>query len=145
MPKLDSFLKECMRISPFGTRKFDSTPLNVSPLTDTLFPLEEAISRKVVQPFKFSNGIEVPVGMTVSAHQYATHYDENLYPHAGVFDGFRFVLPSDKNKEKAGRDVKGTMYTTSHSYLAFGHGRHAWYVTKLGHSFLALSADYQPS
>lgn len=106
MPKLDSFLKECMRMNPFGTL---------------------AMIRKVRKPFKFSNGFQAPVGMTISTHLYATHHDENLYPHADVFDGFRFVEQAstgDNEKEKAG-GIKNTMYTTSRSYLAFGHGRQA--------------------
>jgi cytochrome P450 len=95
-----------------------------------------ALVRKVIKPLKFSNGFEAPVGITVSSHQYATHLDENIYPHADVFDGFRFVQLSTfagDNKEKAGGNggIKRTMYTTSRSYLTFGHGRHAWYITTL--------------
>jgi hypothetical protein len=103
-----------------------------------IYPFQEAISRKVRKPFKLSNGFQAPIGMTLSAHQYATHHDEDLYPHPEVFDGFRFVQPStaaDNDKEKAdgGSVAKGAMYTTSRSYLAFGHGRHAWYVATLSH------------
>jgi cytochrome P450 len=89
--------------------------------------------RKVRKPFKFSNGFEAPVGVTISSHLYATHRDENLYPHPDVFDGFRFVESTgkvDNEQDKVGGDsgIRKAMYTTSRSYLTFGHGRHAWYV-----------------
>jgi hypothetical protein len=108
-------------------------------------PPEVAVMRKVRKPFKFSYGFEAPVGMKVSAHQYATHYDEKIYRHANVFDGFRFVQPSTSaDDKKAGGDsgFKRTVYTISCSYLAFGHGRHGM---SLGHSFFALGANHQPS
>lgn len=109
MIKLDSFVKECMRITPFGT---------------------QIMTRKVIKPFTFSNGFQPPVGTTVSAHLYATHHDENIYSNAGVFDGFRFVETSSgengqKEKGETEANVRKAMYTTSKSFLAFGHGRHA--------------------
>jgi cytochrome P450 len=86
------------------------------------------MSRKVRKPFTFSNGFQAPVGMTISAHLYATHHDETLYPHADEFDGFRFVPVVEDGGKETGTGVKKTMYTTSPTYLAFGHGRHAWCV-----------------
>ncbi|KIM22625.1 hypothetical protein M408DRAFT_282040 [Serendipita vermifera MAFF 305830] len=109
MPKLDSFVKECMRITPIGT---------------------QVMMRKVLKPFTFSNGFQAPAGMTISAHLYATHHDESLYSNAGTFDGFRFLeVTSDvKDRKEQGEtdtNVRKTMYTTSKTFLAFGHGRHA--------------------
>jgi hypothetical protein len=69
--------------------------------------------------------------MVISAHLYATHHDESLYPHADEFDGFRFVEaePSAENsEEQKGISAKKTMYTTSPAYLAFGHGKNAWWA-----------------
>jgi cytochrome P450 len=82
--------------------------------------------------------------MTISTHLYATHHDENLYPHADVFDGFRFIEPAstgDSEKDRVNREngIKNTMYTTSRSYLAFGHGRQAWYVTPRIRPFLGYA------
>ncbi|CAG7854401.1 Ent-kaurene oxidase; AltName: Full=Cytochrome P450 503A1; AltName: Full=Cytochrome P450-4 [Serendipita indica DSM 11827] len=100
MPKVESFMKECMRVVPLGSI---------------------SMARRVIKPFTFSNGISPPIGTIIAAHVYATHMDEAHYANPGTFDGFRFV--------KSGADVEGkpkeTMYSTSASYMAFSHGRHA--------------------
>ena len=89
------------------------------------------MTRKVLKPFTFSNGFQAPTGMTISAHLYATHHDEDLYSNAGTFDGFRFLeatsdVKDQKDKNETDINVRKTMYTTSKTFLAFGHGRHAW-------------------
>jgi cytochrome P450 len=106
-------------------------PLERPPTYLVFLLIAEVMSRKVRKPFTFSNGFQAPVGMTISAHLYATHHDESLYPHADEFDGFRFVPVAEEDGAKetgTGTGLKKTMYTTSSSYLAFGHGRHAWCV-----------------
>ena len=142
MVKLDSFLRECMRITPTGTRECPTTIiLSINDGHTTSSPPTEVLSRKVRRPFIFSNGFQAPVGMTISAHLYATHHDESLYPHADEFDGFRFVeaQPSaEKSGKEKGTSVKKTMYTTSPTYLAFGHGRHAWCALITSSSVLML-------
>ncbi|PVF95420.1 cytochrome P450 [Serendipita vermifera] len=126
MVKLDSFMKETMRISPLGP---------------------QILSRKVIHPFTFSNGVTIPAGETVSCHLYGVHRDNEIYPDPQEFDGWRFLgmnpgytggdpkatagnailkgLTDENEEEKGGKETKKTMYTTSRSFLAFGHGRHS--------------------
>jgi cytochrome P450 len=90
-----------------------------------------SLSRKVLKPFTFSNGVTLPVGTYVAAHLHGTHRDGSTYEAPEEFDGFRFVdekPKSEVDEGKAALKPRQTMYTTSKTYLAFGHGRHAWYV-----------------
>ncbi|KIM22628.1 hypothetical protein M408DRAFT_332825 [Serendipita vermifera MAFF 305830] len=108
MPKLDSFMKESMRMTPIGP---------------------QIMNRIALRPFTFSNGLKVPTGTSISSHLYGTHQDEILYPHASTFDGFRFAESTTGEKDETGArsapKTKKTMYTTSSTYLSFGHGKHA--------------------
>ncbi|CAG7854381.1 Ent-kaurene oxidase; AltName: Full=Cytochrome P450 503A1; AltName: Full=Cytochrome P450-4 [Serendipita indica DSM 11827] len=100
MPKVESFMKECMRVVP------------ISP---------SAMNKRVMKPFTFSNGVSPPVGSIVSTHVYATHMNGSIYHDPNTFDGFRFVKPEDDAVARA----KETIYSTSPNYMAFSHGRHA--------------------
>lgn len=113
MVKLDSFLKESSRMSPLGT---------------------QTTNRKVMEPFTFSNGVTVPAGSTICCHLYAMHHDEEIYPNAEQFDAFRWLDTSSRQadpKEEDGEanrekmETKKAMYTTSRTYLTFGHGKNA--------------------
>jgi cytochrome P450 len=100
------------------------------------------MSRKVLKDFTFSNGVKLPAGSVVSAHQWAVHQDPKYYSQPEVFDPDRFLemdttadgangMDGDSGekaaKASAGqKEVRKTMYTTSKTYLPFGHGRHAW-------------------
>ncbi|KAG8762350.1 hypothetical protein FRC15_008557, partial [Serendipita sp. 397] len=107
MPKLESFMKECMRMTPLGP---------------------QTMNRKVLKPFTFSNGVSVPVGATVGIHLYATHQDPKIYPEPESFNGFRFV---ETEKEGASDEnfavtkSRTSMYASSPTYLPFSYGRHA--------------------
>jgi cytochrome P450 len=90
-----------------------------------------ALTRKVLKPFTFSNGVTLPTGSYVAAHLRAVHHDGSLYESPEEFDGFRFVdekPKTDVDTEKGVHKPHQKMYTTSKTYLVFGHGRHAWYV-----------------
>lgn len=77
--------------------------------------------------FTFSDGSVVPKGTIVAAASRAIHYDDAFYPNAHVFEPFRF---SNMSKED-GEGAKHHFVSTTSDFLAFGHGRHAWYVTCL--------------
>lgn len=100
MPRVESFMKECMRVVPLGAN---------------------TMARRVMKPFRFSNGVSPPIGTVISTHVYAMHMNESIYPNAHTFDGFRFVKPDSDTEGKA----KETMYSTSVNYMPFSHGRHA--------------------
>jgi cytochrome P450 len=83
------------------------------------------INRLALSPFTFSNGVTIPAGTLLGTPVHSIHMDEELYPNAQEFDGFRF----SKLREKEGGDSVATnhqMVTTSAELLGFGLGRHAW-------------------
>lgn len=94
-----------------------------------------------MRTYTFRDGTVVPEGAMISATQTATHYDSAYYPNAAKFDGYRFYnarkLASaehegeeivENNKEE---DWRNRLTGTGLGYLAFGGGRHVWYVQKL--------------
>ncbi|KAI9509456.1 cytochrome P450 [Russula earlei] len=102
MTKVDSFIRETQRM-------------------DGLEIL--GVSRVALRPFTFSNGVTIPAGTFVSLPFRSVHTDEELYPNAEEFDGFRFSKL--REKESAGTVSKHQIFTTSVELLAFGFGRHA--------------------
>ena len=83
------------------------------------------LNRLSLGPFTFSNGITIPAGTFFGLPVDSVHMDEEIYPNAQEFDGFRF----SKLREKEGGDVLGAghqMVTTSAELLSFGLGRHSW-------------------
>jgi len=91
--KLDSVLKESQRLSGLA-----------------------AVStyRRVLKPFVFSNGVEIPAGSIIAVAAHSTHLDDAVYPDAMRFDGFRFINAEGEN---------ALMVTPSPEYLPFGMGR----------------------
>jgi cytochrome P450 len=109
------------------------------------------MNRKAVKPFTLSNGMTIPPGSTVSTHLYAVHKDPDNYPNPLEFEGYRFlnvnpgytggdgnvmasraILDGKMDEQAKGGDSKETKemwYTTSKTFLGFGHGKHGWYVT----------------
>jgi cytochrome P450 len=88
------------------------------------------LTRKVLKPFTFSNGVTLPAGTHISAHLHGTHHSGSLYDRRGEFDGFRFI-DEEIEAEEVVLKPRQAMHMTSKTYLAFGHGRHAWYVPAL--------------
>ena len=81
--------------------------------------------RLALRPFTFSNGVTIPAGTRLGLPVHSVHMDEELYPNAQTFDGFRFF----KLREKRGDDAlesRHQLVTTSAELLGFGLGRHAW-------------------
>ncbi|OCB86528.1 cytochrome P450 [Sanghuangporus baumii] len=101
MWKLDSFLKESIRINGIFT------------LT---------LNRKVMRDYTMSDGTFLPAGTFVAANIAAQHSDDAHYPDADKFDGFRFSKMREQSVEES---VKHQTVNTASDYLAFGHGRHA--------------------
>jgi len=96
--KLDSFVKESLRLSPFG-------------------PL--IMQRKTLKDFTFSDGTTIPAGNTVSIPLLSIHQDEENYTDASQFDGFRFERMGD------GERAKHQLENIDTNYVLFGQGRHA--------------------
>jgi cytochrome P450 len=69
MKKLDSFLKETMRLNPGGTASFQ---------------------RKVNKPFTLSNGQVIPAGVVIEVPSAAISHDPEIFPNPDKFDPWRF-------------------------------------------------------
>lgn len=98
MRRVDSFLKESMRLS------------GLHALT---------MLRKSRTHYTFSDGTHVPQGTVLAAACTATHLDPSKYPSPKTFDALRFVRGSG---EAASRYQ---LSTTSPDFLAWGYGRTA--------------------
>ncbi|KAF8330122.1 cytochrome P450 [Amanita rubescens] len=100
MTKLDSFIKETMRIAPIGA-----------------FMMQH----RTTKDFTFSDGTTIPAGNFIGVPTSCIHTDPDNYADAERFDGFRF----EKMREKEGDSSKHSLVSLDLDYLLFGHGRHA--------------------
>jgi cytochrome P450 len=90
------------------------------------------MTRKAMKDFTFSDGTVLPQGTIVAVAFQATRLDNGVYDNADKFDPFRFA----NMREEDGDDAKHSFVSTNPDYLAFGHGRHAWYEC------LSISTSY---
>ncbi|THH19419.1 hypothetical protein EW146_g1766 [Bondarzewia mesenterica] len=100
MRKIDSFLKETIRINTPGLW---------------------AMQRLSLKPFTFSNGHTIPAGTMIACPVISMHHDDAHHPNAHEFNPWRF---SDIHQGE-GKGHKNQFSSTSPEYLAFGHGKHA--------------------
>ena len=103
--KTDSALRESLRLSTFKAK---------------------GVERIVVaaQEVTLPDGTFLPPGAKVGVPVLAMHRDEDFYTAAGTFVPFRFA----EGVKAAEGDVSGhvELINSSETFLAFGHGRHAW-------------------
>jgi cytochrome P450 len=121
MTRLDSALRESMRLWGFVSRGV----------------LKVVVKKEGV---RLPGGLHLPFGTKVGVHAHPIHHDEDVYVGAYKFDALRWcneenggVEGSDFEKGlKVSEKQKGTpLVTTSSNFMAFSHGRHAWYVFPL--------------
>ncbi|KAF7336908.1 hypothetical protein MVEN_02127100 [Mycena venus] len=114
MHKIDSFLRESMRMS--------------SQII--------GLMRKVIAKdgFKFSDGKTIPYGSFICVPMAAAQLDPENYDNAEVFDGFRFArqreeqssgVVGDRDTREGPRAFTRHMVTTGFDHVVFGHGQHA--------------------
>lgn len=114
MRKLDSFLKETLRLHPVNA----SSP----PLRFRINHIVGSFRYVDNQPFTFSNGATIPAGATVSVPVLAANQDDSFYKNGSEFDGFRFY----RMREEEGESAKSYCVNTNDHFLTFGHGIHVW-------------------
>ncbi|KAH7145688.1 cytochrome P450 [Dactylonectria estremocensis] len=106
MKKMDSFLKEVLRLHPASMASFQ---------------------RKVLQPFTLSNGQVIPAGVTIEVPAVAVNSDSEVFPKANEMDPLRFYRL--RQDAKASGSVEGSalnqFVSVSQNSLTFGYGRHA--------------------
>ena len=114
MWKLDSFLKESTRLDGILACEF----LRFFHLYSNLsHVLTVTMDRKVMKPFRFSNGTSLPAGTLISVASGAIHIDEKIYDDPLRFDPFRFARLRQQDCDE------GPQYqfsSTSLEYLGFG-------------------------
>ncbi|KAF8697501.1 hypothetical protein AX14_001359 [Amanita brunnescens Koide BX004] len=101
MTKLDSFIKETMRLSP-----------------NAAFSMR----RKAIKDFIFSDGTIIPAGNRLSVAIPCIHTDPDNYVDPETFDGLRFEKMRGKEGEPKS---KHSLVSLDLDYLLFSHGRHA--------------------
>lgn len=108
MKKLDSFLRETMRMYPINWTSF---------------------SRKVLKTFTLSNGQVIPAGSVIEVPAYSLSMDDQVVEDPGRFDAFRSYrareLEGLEGASKAVASKANQFVSVSPSNLTFGYGRHA--------------------
>jgi cytochrome P450 len=118
MVSLDSILRESMRMWGFVSRGV----------------MKQVVAKNGVT---LPSGQHLPYGSKVGVHSSPVHRDEDIYPDAQEFQPFRFRnmgSPSEQHRrsddyfEKVpGKGIP--LVTTSSNFMAFSHGKHAWYIS----------------
>lgn len=126
MRKLDSFLKESHRWNGLTFRTSCSTPSQTHLLISCL--LAVSVFRKAMTDIILRDGTKIPQGTYIAAPATAVHHDESTYTSNDVFDPFRFARLREQDEHHG---VSHQFSNTSPQWLAFGHGRNAWYVLLL--------------
>ncbi|KAH7090346.1 ent-kaurene oxidase [Paraphoma chrysanthemicola] len=102
MEKLDSYMKEVMRLWPPGITSF---------------------GRRVLKGITLSNGQHIPPGVMIEVPSHAIYSDSAYYPDGDTFDGFRHYKL--RRGGAAADHARNQFVTTNDTNLAFGYGRHA--------------------
>ncbi|KAG6988937.1 hypothetical protein G7Y79_00067g095520 [Physcia stellaris] len=95
--------------------------------TPLLAEAEQAFLKYVMQtPFRFSDGLELPVGTCIAIPALAIQTDPDNFPNPQEFDGFR----SERLRlsEEMQSNTDGSLHsatTLTETNLAFGYGKHA--------------------
>ena len=100
LKKLDSFMKESMRLHPYSVTGF---------------------TRKVMTDLKMNDGTVFPKGITVTTPLSCLSTDPEIYECPEKFDGLRFY----KLRQEPGNEHKYQFVTTDKVMLNWGHGNHA--------------------
>lgn len=82
------------------------------------------MTRLALKDFTFSDGKHITKGSFVSASNTVAHFDEKAYEDPYKFNPFRFATI----REEEGQGTTNQFVATNSKYIAFGHGRHAWYA-----------------
>ncbi|KAH8105091.1 cytochrome P450 [Cristinia sonorae] len=103
MIKVDSFIKETGRFEGIGAI---------------------SVTRKAMKDFTFSDGTFIPKGTIVSATSRATHFDDENYENAQVFDPWRFAK-MEKTDSTDTAALRNQFVNARPDMLTFGIGKHA--------------------
>ncbi|KZO94408.1 cytochrome P450 [Calocera viscosa TUFC12733] len=99
MVKVDSFLKESMRVTGIGA---------------------SSMGRKVMRPITLSDGTKVPKGAHLAANLYGVHRDPKIYERPDEFDPWRFSKRVDAGESA----TRHALTTATPDFLFWGGGAH---------------------
>ncbi|KAF5349711.1 hypothetical protein D9756_008946 [Leucocoprinus leucothites] len=102
MRKVDSFMKEALRLNSVGSY---------------------IMNRKALKDWTMSDGTFIPAGTFIGVASAAMGVDEALFPDARTFRGFRFAEMRQGDGELD--SIKHQMVALETDQIVFGHGRHA--------------------
>ena len=136
---IDSSIRESLRRNPVMTKN---------------------ILRQVIRKdgLEMPNGQKIPRGARLAVPTVRVHYDERFYPNAQLYEPFRYVPNTAKDSAEVGpaTDSKNLeegdpttskqrkhqgLSTASETFLAFGYGRHSWYVSNRKYAGASLATD----
>ncbi|KAK4153783.1 hypothetical protein C8A00DRAFT_15017 [Chaetomidium leptoderma] len=106
MKKLDSFLKETMRLYPVGSASFQ---------------------RMVNKPFRLSNGQVIPAGVVIEVPAAAISHDPEVFQNPDKFDPWRFSRLREQARAagEAEAAAQNQFVSVNPNVMTFGFGRHA--------------------
>lgn len=106
MKKLDSFLRETLRLNPASMASFQ---------------------RKLLKDLRMSNGQLIPAGATIEVPAVAVNNDPEIFPNPDHFDPFRFSRIREEAKTGGSADIAALnqFVSVNQTSLTFGFGRHA--------------------
>ena len=120
--KLDSIMKESRRFNPLLLGRFPifchCHKLLANPGPTVTF------ERVIHQPYRLSDGFEIPGNTQIGIPTSSILMDPKLYPDPKRYDGFRFakIRTQEPNTDASAR----AQYAASHpASMSFGFGRHA--------------------
>ncbi|KAH6875624.1 cytochrome P450 monooxygenase-like protein [Alternaria rosae] len=102
MVKLDSYMKEAVRVNP---------------------PSMSSFNRRVLKDITLSNGQRIPKGVMLEVPSYAVYMDAANYPSPSTFNPFRH-----SNLRASGSSIdnaRSQFVSANETNLSFGYGRHA--------------------
>ncbi|KZT50825.1 cytochrome P450 [Calocera cornea HHB12733] len=99
MLRVDSYIKECLRVSSIGAT---------------------AMGRKAMRDVTLSDGTFVPKGAKVMLNLYGVHHDPELFPRPDEFDPWRYSRRVEAGESEAGN----ALATASSDFLFWGGGTH---------------------
>ncbi|KAK4184221.1 putative cytochrome P450 E-class, group IV [Podospora australis] len=106
MKRLDSFIKETMRLDPAGAT---------------------SMQRQVNKPFTLSNGQYIPAGVIIEIPAHAVSRDPEVFEDPEEFKPWRFYDMRQQAREagEAEQAAQHQFVSVNPSVLTFGYGRHA--------------------
>jgi len=129
LKKLDSFIREDMRVNSLGGGRSSSVIQYATWLHRTAYTDDSTGSfrREVLKPFTLPSGQRIPAGAVIIVPASGINQDDSVYPNADNFDPLRFynLRGSGSGVDSATATARNQMVSVNTEHLTFGFGKHA--------------------